>query len=161
MGGVTVGKKIPAFSAHATGEREVSTKDLAGRAFVLYFYPRDDTPGCTTEGEGFRDQHAKFKRLGVEVLGISRDSMGSHEKFKAKYRFPFDLISDPDEKLCSLFEVMKQKNLYGKKVRGVERSTFLVDAGGVLRHEWRKVKIDGHVDEVLAAAKTVQGTRPA
>jgi thioredoxin-dependent peroxiredoxin len=155
MAKVTVGKKLPAFRAPATSDKTIATKDLAGHAYVLYFYPRDNTPGCTTEGEGFRDQHAKFKRLGVEIFGISRDSLSSHERFKAKFGFPFELISDPDEKLCALFEVMKDKNMYGKKVRGIERSTFLVDAEGVLRQEWRKVKIDGHVDEVLAAAKAL------
>lgn len=153
MAKVSVGRKVPAFSAPATGDAKVATKALAGRPYVLYFYPRDNTPGCTAEGEGFRDRYRKFKRLGVEIFGVSRDGMSSHERFKAKYEFPFELISDPDEKLCSLFEVMKDKNMYGKKVRGIERSTFLVDGEGVLRREWRKVKIDGHVDEVLTAAK--------
>jgi peroxiredoxin Q/BCP len=118
----------------------------------LYFYPKDDTPGCTLEGQDFRDQHAKFKRLKVRVLGVSRDTLGSHAKFQSKYELPFDLISDPDEALCALFGVMKDKNMYGRKVRGIERSTFLVDAAGVLRGEWRKVKVDGHVAAVLAAA---------
>jgi len=155
MAKVEVGKKIPAFSAPATGGKTVATKDLAGRAFVLYFYPRDNTPGCTTEGQAFRDQYAKFKRLKVDIFGVSRDSLTSHEKFKAKFDFPFDLIADPDEKLCAVFDVMRDKNMYGKKVRGIERSTFLVDARGVVRQAWRKVKIDGHVDEVLAAAKAL------
>jgi thioredoxin-dependent peroxiredoxin len=155
MGKIAVGKKIPAFSAPATGERTVKSKDLLGRPFVLYFYPRDNTPGCTKEGEGFRDQHKKFAKLATEVFGVSRDTVASHEKFKAKFEFPFDLIADPDEKLCALFEVMKDKNMYGKKVRGIERSTFLFDAAGVLRREWRNVKVDGHVQEVLAAAKAL------
>ena len=147
-----VGKKVSAFSAPSTGGL-LSSKDLAGSPYVLYFYPKDDTPGCTLEGQGFRDSRAAFKRLGVRVLGVSRDSMASHDKFRAKYSLPFDLLSDADETLCKQFDVIKMKNMYGKKVLGVERSTFLVDADGVLRREWRKVKVDGHVDEVLAAAK--------
>jgi len=152
MAKVAIGKKVPAFSAPATSGRTVSTQDLAGRPFVLYFYPRDDTPGCTMEGEAFRDHYAQFKRRGVEIFGVSRDTLASHEKFKTKLGFPFDLIADPEEKLCAVFAVMKDKNMYGKKVRGIERSTFLIDAGGVLRNEWRKVKVDGHAQEVLAAA---------
>lgn len=150
---VEVGRKIPAFSLPATGEQTISSRDLAGRAYVLYFYPRDNTPGCTTEGEDFRDNYAKFRRRKVTILGVSRDSIRSHERFKAKFDFPFELLADEDEKLCSLFDVMKQKNMYGKKVRGIERSTFLVDADGKLRRQWRKVKIDGHVAEVLDAIK--------
>jgi peroxiredoxin Q/BCP len=148
-----IGKKIPAFKASATSATVVASKDLAGAPFVLYFYPKDDTPGCTTEGQDFRDHYDKFKRRKVKVFGISRDTLASHEKFKAKYSFPFDLISDPDETLCRAFDVIKEKNMYGKKVLGVERSTFLVDGRGVLRGEWRKVKVKGHVEEVLAAAK--------
>ena len=146
-----VGKKIPAFSGEATGDTVVRSKDLKGTAFVLYFYPRDNTPGCTVESQAFAANYPKFKRRKVEVIGVSRDNLRSHERFKAKFEFPFRLIADPDETLCNLFDVMKDKNMYGKKVRGIERSTFLVDAEGVLRREWRKVKIDGHVDEVLAA----------
>ena len=149
-----VGKKIPAFAA-ATGKGAVTSRDLAGSAFVLYFYPKDETPGCTMEGHDFRDQHERFKRLKVRILGVSRDSLDSHAKFKAKHGFPFDLISDADETLCRQFDVIKEKNMYGKKVLGVERSTFLVDTDGVLRNEWRKVRVDGHVDEVLAAAKAL------
>ena len=148
----TVGKKIPAFVAATTATAKLTNKDLAGTAYVLYFYPRDDTPGCTLEGKDFRDQHARFKRLKVRVLGVSRDSLASHARFQTKYQLPFELIADPDETLCRLFDVMKDKNMYGKKVRGIERSTFLVDAEGVLRREWRKVKVDGHVAEVVAAA---------
>ena len=147
-----VGKKVPAFSAPSTGG-PLSSKDLAGAPYVLYFYPKDDTPGCTLEGQGFRDQRPAFKRLGVRVLGVSRDTLSSHEKFRSKYALPFDLLSDADERLCKQFDVIKEKNMYGKKVLGIERSTFLVDAEGVLRNEWRKVKVDGHVDQVLAAAK--------
>jgi peroxiredoxin Q/BCP len=149
---VSIGKKVPAFKAEATGAKTVSSKDLAGRPYVLYFYPKDDTPGCTAEGRDFRDSHGEFARHGIAVFGVSRDSLSSHEKFKQKYDFPFELISDPDEKLCQAFGVIKEKNMYGKKVLGVERSTFLVDGAGVLRGEWRKVKVLGHVQNVLEAA---------
>ena len=152
---VAVGKKVPAFSAASTGDGKISSKDLAGHPYVLYFYPRDDTPGCTLEGQGFRDQQAKFTKLGVRVIGVSRDTLASHDKFRQKYSLPFDLISDPDEKLCRQFDVIREKNMYGKKVLGIERSTFLVDAEGVLRREWRKVKVDGHVDAVLEAAQAL------
>lgn len=155
MAKVSVGKKIPKFTAEATGGTTISSKDLEGRACVLYFYPRDNTPGCTTESIAFGDHYAKFKRRKVAVYGISRDTLASHERFKAKFGFPFDLIADPEEKVCGLFGVMKDKNMYGKKVRGIERSTFLFDADGVLQREWRKVKIDGHVEEVLEAAKAL------
>jgi peroxiredoxin Q/BCP len=150
-----VGKKVPAFEGDATGEQTISSKDLIGQPFVLYFNPRDNTPGCTVESNDFSAQHAKFKRRKIRILGISRDTLKSHEKFKAKFDFPFELIADPDEKICNLFEVMKDKNMYGKKVRGIERSTFLFDKDGILRREWRKVKIEGHVDEVLEAAKAL------
>jgi thioredoxin-dependent peroxiredoxin len=155
MAAVAVGKKVPAFTAETTDDGTVTSKALAGSAYVLYFYPKDDTPGCTLESQAFRDQIAKFKRLKVRVLGASRDSLASHDKFRKKYDLPFDLISDAEERLCRLFDVIKEKNMYGKKVLGIERSTFLVDAQGVLRKEWRKVKVDGHVDEVLAAAKAL------
>ena len=148
----TVGKKIGSFSVATTASSKLASKDLLGKPYVLYFYPKDDTPGCTIEGKDFRDQHAEFGKLGVRVLGVSRDSLASHAKFQGKYELPFELVSDADEKLCTQFDVIKDKNMYGKKVRGIERSTFLVDAEGVLRREWRKVKVDGHVAEVLAAA---------
>ncbi len=154
MAEIVVDKKIPSFQALATGDGTVTSKGV-GTAFVLYFYPKDDTPGCTLEGHDFRDQHDKFKRLKVRVLGVSRDSLASHEKFRTKHGLPFDLISDPDEALCRQFDVIKEKNMYGRKVLGVERSTFLVDAKGVLRKEWRKVKVNGHVAEVLAAAEAL------
>ncbi len=153
MSKIQVGKPVPNFRLTATGGAEVSLDSLQGKTVVLYFYPKDDTPGCTTEGCGFRDHHAAFRKLGAVVLGVSRDSLASHEKFKAKYEFPFDLLSDGDEKLCRLFDVIKEKNMYGKKVMGVERSTFLIDKKGTLQREWRKVKVDGHVEEVLAAVK--------
>ena len=152
MAAPTVGKKIAAFTVETTSSAKLSSKDLAGRPYVLYFYPKDDTPGCTIEGKDFRDRHAEFAKLKVRVLGVSRDTLASHAKFKGKYALPFELVSDVDEKLCKQFDVIKEKNMYGKKVLGIQRSTFLVDADGVLRKEWRKVKVDGHVAEVLAAA---------
>lgn len=151
MAGIAVGKKIPAFSATTTGGSKLTSKDLKGGKFVLYFYPRDNTPGCTIEGTDFRDLHAEFRRRKVTILGVSRDTLKSHEGFKSKFRFPFELIADPDESLCNRFDVIRDKNMYGKKVRGIERSTFLVDEDGVLLREWRKVKVDGHAREVLAS----------
>lgn len=141
------------FKASATGDQTVRLKDLRGKKVVIYFYPKDNTPGCTTEGQDFRDLHAKFKRAGAVIFGVSRDSIASHEKFKAKYDFPFELLSDPDEELCRKFDVIKEKNMYGRKVMGIERSTFLIDADGKLRAEWRKVKVKGHAEEVLEAVK--------
>ena len=152
---VKAGRVVPDFKAPATGDQTIRLKDLRGKNVVLYFYPRDNTPGCTTEGQDFRDHYAKFRRRNTVVLGISRDSLASHEKFKAKFDFPFELIADPDEKLCNQFEVMKDKNMYGKKVRGIERSTFLIDDKGKLRQEWRKVKVPGHVEAVLEAIKSL------
>ncbi len=152
---VTVGKKVPAFSAEATGDQKIRSKDLRGNPVVLYFYPRDSTPGCTLEGQDFRDNHTRFRRANATILGVSRDSIASHEKFKAQQGFPFELIADTDETLCQLFDVIKEKNMYGKKVQGIERSTFLIDKEGVLRKEWRKVKVPGHVEEVLAAVKAL------
>ncbi|MDH5230091.1 MAG: peroxiredoxin [Gammaproteobacteria bacterium] len=155
MSNIAVNKKVPAFKAAATGEQTLKLSDFKGKKLVIYFYPKDSTPGCTTEGQDFRDHYAKFKRANTVVLGVSRDSLKSHENFKAKQAFPFDLLSDPDEELCNLFDVIKEKNMYGKKVMGIERSTFLIDEKGVLRHEWRKVKVKGHVEEVLHAAKAL------
>jgi len=154
MSKTTVGKKAPDFTLPATGG-DFRLKDAAGKHVVIYFYPRDNTPGCTREGEAFRDLHAQFKRAGAIVVGISTDSLASHEKFKAKMNFPFELASDADRKAAELYGVWKEKSMYGKKVMGIERSTFLVDAGGVLRAEWRKVKVDGHADAVLAAVKAL------
>jgi peroxiredoxin Q/BCP len=141
------------FKAAATGDKTIQLKALRGKKVVLYFYPKDATPGCTTEGQNFRDLHARFKRRNTVILGVSRDSIASHEKFKAKQGFPFDLLSDPDEKLCRQFDVIKEKSLYGRKFLGIERSTFLIDEDGKLRQEWRKVKVNGHAEEVLEAAK--------
>jgi peroxiredoxin Q/BCP len=151
---VTLDRKVPDFTAEATGG-EFSLSDHNGKKIVLYFYPKDDTPGCTTEGNDFGKAHARFRKAGAEIFGVSRDSLKSHERFKSKMEFPFELISDPDEKLCGLFDVMKMKNMYGKQVRGVERSTFVIDAEGKLRKEWRGVKVPGHVDDVLAFVQTL------
>ena len=153
MATAQIGKKVPAFKADATGEQVFRLADAKGKNLVIYFYPKDATPGCTLEGQDFRDNHAKFKRNKTLVIGVSRDSINSHEKFKAKQAFPFELLSDPDETLCKLFDVIKEKNMYGRKVMGIERSTFLVGPDGKLRREWRKVKIAGHVDEVLEAVR--------
>lgn len=148
-----IGKAVPSFRLPATGNKTIALKDLKGQNVVLYFYPKDSTPGCTREGQDFRDNHGKFKRQNTIILGVSRDSLKSHENFKSKQKFPFDLLADEDETLCGIFDVIKMKNMYGKKVRGIERSTFLIDANGKLCREWRKVKVDGHTDEVLAAIK--------
>ncbi|MGY8816019.1 MAG: peroxiredoxin [Gammaproteobacteria bacterium] len=156
MSKIAVGKKIPDFKVAATGDQTVKLSDLKGSNVVLYFYPRDATPGCTTEGQNFRDEIKKFSSRKTKIFGISRDSIKSHEKFKSNQCFPFDLLSDEDEKLCDLFEVIKEKNMYGKKVMGIERSTFLIDDKNILRQEWRKVKVEGHVDEVLQAVKDLK-----
>ncbi|MBP6514711.1 MAG: peroxiredoxin [Steroidobacteraceae bacterium] len=150
----TAGKKAPDFTLPATGG-EFRLKDAAGKHVVIYFYPRDNTPGCTREGEAFRDLHAQFKRAGAIVLGLSTDTLASHEKFKAKMGFPFELASDTAHEVADLYGVWKEKNMYGRKVMGIERSTFLVDAKGVLRAEWRKVKVEGHAEAVLAAVKAL------
>ena len=147
------GKKVKNFSRPATGEKTISLKELAGKKVVLYFYPKDSTPGCTTEGQDFRDAKAKFTRQNTVILGVSRDSMKRHENFKAKQNFNFDLLSDEDESLCKQFDVIKLKKLYGKEYMGIERSTFLISEDGVLLEEWRGVKVKGHIDEVLAACK--------
>ena len=152
---VVVGKKVPDFSLPATGDKTFKLSDYKGEKVVLYFYPKDATPGCTTEGQDFRDNHRKFRARKTRIFGISRDSLTSHERFREKQGFPFDLLSDEDEKACKLFDVIKEKNMYGKKVMGIERSTFLIDEEGVLRQEWRKVKVKGHVDEVLDAVKAL------
>ncbi len=152
---VSVGKKIPDFTLPATGEQDISLSDYKGKNVVIYFYPKDSTPGCTTEGQDFRDLINTFNRRKTVILGISRDSIKSHENFKAKQDFPFELLSDADETACKLFDVIKEKNMYGRKVMGIERSTFLIDDKGVLRQEWRKVKVNGHVDEVMAAVKNL------
>jgi peroxiredoxin Q/BCP len=151
---VSPGKKVPAFSLPATGGA-FNSKDALGSTLVVYFYPRDSTPGCTREGEAFRDLHGKFRRAGATILGVSTDTLASHEKFKARMGFPFSLGADEDRKVAKLFGVWKEKQMYGRKVMGIERSTFLIDAQGVLRQEWRKVKVDGHAEAVLAAVKAL------
>ncbi len=151
---VEVDRQVPDFTAPATGG-EFSLSGIKGKKLVLYFYPKDNTPGCTTEGLQFRDLYPKFKKAGAEIVGVSRDSLRSHENFKAKLELPFPLISDPDETLCALFGVMKLKKMYGKEVRGIERSTFLIDVAGMLRHAWRGVKVPGHVDDVLSAVQAL------
>lgn len=152
---VEVGKKVSAFRLLATGEQTISLSGMKGKNIVLYFYPKDNTPGCTQEGQDFRDNIAKFKRQNCIILGISRDTVRTHENFKAKHKFPFDLLSDTEEELCTLFDVIKLKNMYGKKLLGIERSTFLINDKGILKQEWRKVKVGGHVDEVLAVLKSL------
>jgi thioredoxin-dependent peroxiredoxin len=151
---ITVGRIVPDFNAASTGG-EFHLKSLRGRTVVLYFYPKDNTPGCTTEGSDFANSHAKFAKAGAVVAGVSRDSLKSHEGFKAKMKFPFELISDPEEALCNQFGVMKMKNMYGRQVRGIERSTFVIDPAGKLAREWRGVKVPNHVDEVLAFVQTL------
>ena len=149
---IAVDQPVPDFTAAATGG-DFTLSALRGKKVVLYFYPKDNTPGCTTEGLQFRDLYPKFKKAGAEIVGVSRDSLRSHDNFKAKLELPFRLIADTEETLCSLFNVIKMKKMYGKEVRGIERSTFLIDAEGVLRHEWRGVKVPGHVDEILEAVQ--------
>ena len=144
----------PDFELPATGGKTFRLSAGRGKPLVLYFYPKDNTPGCTTEGQQFRDLYPQFQRLGCSIYGISRDSIKSHENFKAKMQFPFDLLSDAEEKACKLFEVIKMKNMYGRKVRGIERSTFAIDASGIVRREWRGVKVPGHAQEVLDFMKS-------
>jgi len=149
------GTRVPDFSAAATGGETFRLKDHAGHPVVLYFYPKDNTPGCTTEGQQFRDLYPQFRKAGAVIAGISRDSMKSHENFRTKMDFPFALISDPDETLCKQFDVIKMKKMYGKEVRGIERSTFLIDRKGNLAREWRGVKVPGHAQEVLEAVEAL------
>lgn len=146
---------VPEFSAPMTGNKTFRLSDYKGKTIVLYFYPKDNTPGCTTEGIQFRDLYPQFQQANADIFGVSRDSMRSHEGFKSKLELPFELISDPDETLCIMFDVMKMKQMYGKQVRGIERSTFVIDATGKLVKEWRGVKVPGHIDEVLEFVKTL------
>jgi len=150
-----VGKTVPDFNAAMTGDQTFQLADYKGKKIVLYFYPKDNTPGCTTEGIQFRELYPQFQAANAEIIGVSRDSLRSHEGFKAKLDLPFPLISDPEETLCLLFNVMKMKNMYGKKVRGIERSTFVIDESGTLVKEWRGVKVPGHIDEVLEFVKAL------
>ncbi len=155
MESTLVGLKVPDFEIASTGNRMFKLSAVLGSPLVFYFYPKDNTPGCTSEGQEFRDLHGEFTRRGCAVYGVSRDSIKSHEGFKSKMSFPFELLSDPDEKVCNLFGVMKMKNMYGKKVRGVERSTFVVDPEGVVRKEWRGLRVPGHAREVLEFVKSL------
>lgn len=152
---VNVGKPVKSFSLPATGDKNLSLEDFKGSRLVLYFYPKDHTPGCTREGQEFRDAHDAFTKANAQIVGVSRDSVRTHENFCAKQSFPFDLISDAEETLCRQFDVIKEKNLYGRKYMGIERSTFLIDEDGVLRKEWRKVKVPGHVEAVLSAVQAM------
>jgi peroxiredoxin Q/BCP len=154
MSKIDTGRKAPPFSLAGTAG-DWSLKDGLGRHVVLYFYPRDNTPGCTTEGENFAALHARFRKAGALILGISADSVESHQKFKAKMGFPFDLLSDPDRKVCKLYDVIQEKSMYGRKFLGIERSTVLIDAKGVVREQWRKVKVKGHAEAVLAAVTSL------
>ena len=150
-----VNMTVPDFSAEMTGPSPFRLSDYRGRKLVLYFYPKDNTPGCTTEALQFRELHARFQKAGCEVFGISRDSLRSHVGFKEKLGLPFELISDPDEAVCTMFDVIVMKSMYGKKVRGIERSTFLIDAAGKIVKEWRGIKVPGHVDEVLEVIESL------
>lgn len=150
-----IGKKVPSFSLPATGSKTIKLSALKGKNVVLYFYPKDNTPGCTKESRDFRDLIRKFRARNTVVLGVSRDSVTSHEKFKARQKLPFDLLADEDQILCEMFDVIKEKNMYGRKFMGIERSTFLIDANGILRKEWRKVKVKDHGNEVLDALKAL------
>ena len=147
------GKKCPKFMADATSDKTISNNTFHDQNFVIYFYPKDSTPGCTTEGQEFRDSYKKFKKLNTEILGVSRESIKSHENFKLKQSFPFELLSDPEEKVCKAFDVMKLKSMYGREYIGVDRSTFLVSSDGKVIREWRNVKVKGHVDEVFNSVK--------
>jgi len=150
-----LGKPVPDFSLPSTGGTTFRLSQHLGSKLVLYFYPKDNTPGCTTQGSAFRDAHKEFRRAGSEVFGVSRDSLDSHEKFKAKLKFPFELLADPEEAVCKQFGVMKMKNMYGRKVRGIERSTFVIDGKGMLAREWRGVRVPGHAEEVLNFVKAL------
>ena len=152
---VSIGEAVADFEAAATGDKTIKLSDLKGQAIILYFYPKDHTPGCTQEGRDLSQHYADIQALNAEVFGVSRDSVRTHENFKLKQDFPFDLLSDEDETVCELFEVIKMKNMFGKQVRGIERSTFLIDKQGKLAFEWRKVKVKGHVDEVMEQLRSL------
>lgn len=146
---------VPDFELPSTGDKNFILSAVKGKNIVVYFYPKDDTPGCTTEGQQFCDNYQEFQNCNCIIVGISRDTVKSHENFKEKMTFPFELLSDTDETACKLFNVIKMKNMYGKQVRGIDRSTFVLDTKGILRREWRSVKVPGHVDEVLDFVKTL------
>ncbi len=153
MGKKLEGKKCPNFKGLCTNNNNFSNKNFIGKNLIIYFYPKDSTPGCTVEGQDFRDNFKTFKKLNTEILGVSRDNIKSHENFKSKQEFPFELLSDPDEKMCKAFDVIKLKSMYGKQYLGIDRSTFLVDENGKIVKEWRSVKVKGHVEEVLETVK--------
>ena len=155
MNPIHIGDAVTDFLALSTGDKSINLSDYLGRYVVIYFYPKDNTPGCTQEGIAFRDAYEKFTDLNAVIFGVSRDSIRIHEGFKAKQAFPFDLLSDADEALCTLFDVIKMKAMYGKQVRGIERSTFLIDPNGLLIHEWRKVKVKNHCEDVLTILSAV------
>ena len=155
MSKVHVGKKVPDFKALLDNEETFKLSENKGKNLVFYFYPKDNTPGCTKEGEDFRDNYSVIKKLNTEVIGVSKDSVTSHQKFIQKFNFPFNLISDENEKVCNLFNVIKEKNMYGRKYMGIERSTFLIDTNGKLVKEWRKVRVKGHVDDVIESIKEI------
>ena len=152
---VNIGEKVANFSLPATGDQTLSLNEFKNQNLIIYFYPKDSTPGCTLEGQNFRDLYDDFQQLNTAILGVSRDSLKAHENFKAKQQFPFDLLSDADEALCRQFDVIHEKNMYGRKVMGIVRSTFLIDGKGVLRNEWRKVRVKGHAEEVLEAVRSL------
>lgn len=156
MSKIAIGKPVPDIELPATGDKNIKLSDFRGKPVVLYFYPKASTPGCTQEGLDFTSAIAKFRRQSAVILGASRDSVKAQENFKSKQGFPFDLLSDKDEALCNAFDVIKMKSMYGKQVRGIERSTFLIDASGILRQEWRKIKVMGHAEEVLEALKSLR-----
>jgi len=149
MQNINLNEKVPIFEIEGTSNLAFNLKDFVGKYIIIYFYPKDSTPGCTNEGIDFTENIDKFQKLNVEIFGVSRDNLKSHENFKKKYNFPFELLSDNDESVCNLFNVIKMKNMYGKKVRGIERSTFLIGPDGTLIHEWRGVKVNGHIEEIL------------
>src|SRR6186713_2642931 len=155
---IVVNKPLPEFEANATGGIKVTNTSHLGQILVLYFYPKDNTPGCTTEAMQFRDKYKDFVKAGAVLFGVSRDNMASHDRFKQNLELPFELIADTEEKLCHMFGVVKNKIMYGKKVKGIERSTFLIDGAGILRAEWRGIKVAGHVEEVLKAVKAIKKT---
>ena len=155
MAKILEGKKCPSFEGECTNNKTINNNDLIGKNVVIYFYPKDSTPGCTTEGQDFRDNYKSFKKVNTEIIGVSRDSIKSHENFKSKQNFPFDLLSDPDEKMCKAFDVMKMKSMYGREYIGIDRSTFLIDKSGIVKKIWRGVKVKNHVMEVLEEAKNL------
>ena len=158
---IVVNKPLPEFEANATGDLKVTNTSHHGQVMVLYFYPKDNTPGCTTEAMQFRDLYKNFVKAGAAVFGVSRDNMKSHDEFKEELELPFELIADTEEKMCHMFGVVKNKIMYGKKVKGIERSTFLINEEGILTHEWRGLKVPGHVEEVLKAVKSLKALKKA